>query len=446
MNRSRVAPQPEVAGLAARRIATAILDGVIRRKRPLDDQLEGKDAYLGIERLADRDRALVRRLVATALRRRGTLRHLVDLQLARGWPADAPLIESILLIGASQILFLDVPDHAAVDLAVRLAQADRHGARYSGLVNAVLRNIARAGTGVLADLDVAALDMPAWLFDRWTRHYGEPAARAIAAINAQEPALDLTVKGDADSWAQRLRGRVLPTGTVRAAVHGPVSMLPGFQEGAWWVQDAAAALPVQLFGDLTGKRVVDLCAAPGGKTAQLALAGAAVTAVDRSGPRLNRLRDNLQRLGLSAEVVIADATEWNAEPFDAVLVDAPCSSTGTIRRHPDIPWLKQENDITALANLQRRLIDRAVALTKPGGTIVYCTCSLEPDEGETIVAGLLERDSRVRRAPLAPAEVFGLSALITADGDLRSLPSFLPDPDPQMAGLDGFFAARLTRQ
>jgi 16S rRNA (cytosine967-C5)-methyltransferase len=446
MTTPRAAPSPETAGLAARRIAADILDGVLRRHRPLDEQLDGAGAHPGLAELADRDRALTRALVATVLRRLGTLRHLLGRFLERGLPLAAPRVETALLVGAAQILWLEVPDHAAVDLAVRLVQSDRRAARYAGLVNAVLRRLAQHGAQHLRELDAAALDTPDWLMTRWTRNYGADIARAIARANSQEPALDLTAKDDPAHWAHVLGGRVLPTGSVRAIVHGPVSQLPGFADGAWWVQDAAAALPARLFGDLRGQTVADLCAAPGGKTAQLAAAGAHVIAVDRAPARLDRLRQNLDRLGLAAETVAADATQWQAGPFDAVLLDAPCSSTGTIRRHPDIPWLKHAGDIAKLASVQRRLIAHAVELLKPGGLLVYCTCSLEPEEGVEIVDNLLARDPRLRRRPIASAEVGGLDALVTPTGDLRTLPCQLPDPDPRMAGLDGFFAARLERQ
>ena len=273
-----------------------------------------------------------------------------------------------------------------------------------------------------------------------------PTAHAIAAANGNEPALDLTVKSDPDYWAAKLNGRVLPTGSVRTIAHGAVTALPGFAEGAWWVQDTAAALPARFFGDVRGRRVADLCAAPGGKTAQLAAAGALVTAVDRAPARLKRLAENLTRLSLRAELVCADVAEWTAEQkFDAVLLDAPCSSTGTIRRHPDVPWLKSAADIAQLAGLQRRLLDRAIALLQPGGTLVYCTCSLEPEENEDIVAGLLARDDSVRRAPIAAAEVFGRDEFIGKDGELRTLPCQLADADSRLAGLDGFYAARLVK-
>jgi 16S rRNA (cytosine967-C5)-methyltransferase len=439
------AVQSEAPGLPARRIAADILDGVLRRRRALDELLDGRQAPAGLDALTDRDRALVRHIVATALRRLGSLRYLLDQCLDRGLPKEAPRVESALLVGATQILFLDVPDHAAVDLSVRLVRADRYAARYSKLANAVLRRIARQGADMLGAVDTILLDTPSWLMERWTHHYGTDVARAIALANRAEPALDLTVKSDPEAWAARLGGNVLPTGSVRLIPHGPVPQLPGYDEGAWWVQDAAAALPVRLFGDVRGRAVADLCAAPGGKTAQLACLGAQVTAVDRSPARLERVRENLARLSLAADIVQADAATLAAGPFDGVLIDAPCSSTGTIRRHPDIAWLKQEADFPGLTSLQVRLLDHAVNLTRPGATIVFCTCSLEPEEGEALIADFLAREPRVRRRPVDPAEVAGQGELLTPAGELRTLPTHFPAPDPRLAGLDGFYAVRLVR-
>jgi 16S rRNA (cytosine967-C5)-methyltransferase len=432
-------------GFAVRRIAADIVDGVLRRRRALDEEFDGAAAHPGLAGLAERDRAFTRALAATVLRRLGTLRHLIGLYLDRGVPKEAPRVETALLIGAAQILFLDVPDHAAVDLAVRLAQADRHAAPYSGLINAVLRRLAREGAERLRAFDAAVLDTPEWLMARWIETYGAETAHAIAAANGNEPALDVTVKSDPQGWAARLGGRVTPTGSVRLIAHGAVTALPGFSEGAWWVQDAAAALPARLFGEVGGRRIADLCAAPGGKTAQLAAAGAHVTAVDRSPARLERLRQNLARLSLRAELVCADVTQWTAAPFDAVLLDAPCSATGTIRRHPDVPRLKRASDIVTLAALQRRLIARAVALLRPGGILVFCTCSLEPEEAQDVVADLLAGEAGVHRVPIAPSEVFGCALFISKDGDLRTLPCYCPDSDSRLAGLDGFYAARLQK-
>lgn len=434
-----------VPGLAVRRAAATVIDGVLRRRRPLDELLDDAHTLAGLD---ERDRALARALIGAVLRRLGSLRHLLALFVERGLPAQAPLVETALLVGAAQILFLDVPDHAAVDLSVRLVHADRHAARFAGLVNAVLRRVTREGAARLAALDAVALDMPDWLLVRWRNAYGDATARAIAAANSHEPALDLTVKSDAEGWAARLNGRVLPTGTVRMIAHGPVTALPGFADGAWWVQDAAASLPARLFGNVAGLRVADLCAAPGGKTAQFAAAGAHVTAVDRAPARLERLKQNLARLDLSADLVCADVTTWMPEhaDFDAVLLDAPCTATGTIRRHPDVPWLKRETDVAGLARAQARLIERALALTKSGGTLIYCTCSLEPEENEDIVAALLAREPGAERLPIAATEVFGQAEFINAAGDLRTLPCHLPDADPRFAGLDGFYAARFRKR
>ena len=445
---ARTATPSEVPGLAARRIAADILDGVLHKHRTLDDQLDGAGAHPGLKVLPDRDRALMRRLVATILRRLGTLGHVLSRLLDRGMPADAPRAQSALLIGAAQILWMDVPDHAAVDLSVRLVQSDRRAAKYAGLVNAVLRRCAREGEGLIAEVKGEMLDLPPWLTKRWVAHYGEVTAREMADAIGHEPSLDLTVKADPAQWANRLHGMMLPTGSVRTLLQGSVTMLPGFAEGQWWVQDAAAALPAKLLGDVAGQAVLDLCAAPGGKTAQLALAGAEVIAVDRSPARMARLRDNLARLSLHAEAIVADAGEWQStrtDGFDAILLDAPCTSTGTIRRHPDVAWLRQESDIAQLVATQARLLQKAVSLLRPGGRLVYCTCSLEPEEGEAAVAALLAAEPGLRRARIEPLEVGGLAELITPEGDLRTLPSHLPHSDPRLAGLDGFYAARLVR-
>jgi 16S rRNA (cytosine967-C5)-methyltransferase len=240
-----------------------------------------------------------------------------------------------------------------------------------------------------------------------------------------------------------LQAELLPTGSLRRAAGGAIDVLPGFAEGAWWVQDAAAALPARLLGEVAGRPVIDLCAAPGGKTLQLAAAGARVTAIDRSAPRLERLRQNLARLGLHADVLAADAAEYRPpEPAAAVLLDAPCSATGTIRRHPDVARTRRPGDLAALAGVQDRLLDAALAMLRPGGLLVYCVCSLQPEEGPARIDALLQRDTGVERLPIAAAEIGGLAAAITADCDLRTLPSHWAE----IGGLDGFFACRLRRR
>ncbi|MDE2472062.1 MAG: MFS transporter [Bradyrhizobium sp.] len=447
MPAQRFALPSEAPGLAARRIAADILDGVLYKHRTLDDQLDGAGAHPGLKTLSDRDRALMRRLVATILRRLGTLGHVLSRLLDRGIPTDAPRAQSSLLIGAAQILWMDVPDHAAVDLSVRLVQADRRAAKYAGLVNAVLRRCAREGATLVEEVKDEILDIPPWLHKRWITNYGEATARAMALALAHEPSLDITVKSETEQWASRLHGESLPTGTVRTLLQGSVTHLPGFAEGEWWVQDAAAALPARLFGDVKGKTIVDFCAAPGGKTAQLAQAGARVIALDRSPGRTARLRDNMARLHLEAETVVADAVEWQGDgrAIDGILIDAPCTSTGTIRRHPDVAWLRQEADIAALAALQRRLLQKAAGLLRRGGILVYCTCSLEPEEGEAQISSLLSAEPTLRRVPVTASEVGRLADIIDSGGDLRTLPCHLPHADPRLGGLDGFYAARLVK-
>jgi 16S rRNA (cytosine967-C5)-methyltransferase len=426
-------------GLAARVEARRLLSEVLDRGHSLDALLDEG----GSPALPPRDRALARAIVGTALRRHGEIAGLLQRLIERP-PKGGPLMR-ILEVALTQLLFMEVADHAAVSLAMADVAADQVATRYKGLANAVLRRVARERDAILATLD-PALNTPPWLATRWAKAYGDDGARRIAAAHLVEPALDLSVRSDPAGWAERLGGIALPTGTVRVAASGPVTALPGYEEGAWWVQDAAAALPARLLGDVAGKRVADLCAAPGGKTAQLANAGASVVAVDQSAERLERLTATLARLRLTAEVVRADVLAWQpAEKFDAILLDAPCTATGTIRRHPDIPYLKRGSDIAPLATLQARLIERAAALLKPGGTLVYATCSLEPEEGEAHLAQTLAR-LPLRLAPVMPAELPGLAEAITPAGTVRTLPYLLPMEPGRLSGLDAFFVMRLQKQ
>ena len=422
---------------SARACALDLLEAVLGRRRPLDDAIAD---HPGLARLAARDRAFARLLVATTLRRLGEIDALLARRLDRPLPAKAPAVRNVLRLGACQIAFLGTPPHAAVDTMVALAAA-RAPPPFKGLVNAVLRRLARERPALPDAGDAARLNTPEWLWDSWRAAYGEATATAIAAVHLAEPPLDITVKADADLWAGRLEATVLPTGTLRRPIGGAVSELAGYGEGAWWVQDAAAALPARLLGEVAGETVLDLCAAPGGKTAQLAAAGARVVAVDRE-PRLARLKENLARLRLGAKTVGADVAAWRpGAPAPFVLLDVPCTATGTIRRHPDIVHLKTAADIPRLVALQDRLLAAAADMLAPGGTLVYCACSLEPEEGPRRVEALLARYRRLARAPVAAAEVGGLAELVTAAGDLRTLPCHLA----QFGGLDGFYAARLRR-
>jgi 16S rRNA (cytosine967-C5)-methyltransferase len=449
-NRSAGAPRPTppeaTPGFAARWAAAQAIGDALTLARPLEDRFPGVDAEPGSLGLDARDRALARSIATVAMRRFGTIRKALASFLDKGMPKKAGMLEWILVGAAAQVLFLEASDHAAVDLAVRAVRLDPSAQPYAALANAVLRNIARAKAEILGTSDPFDDDTPVWLATRWRNAYGEATARAIARAHREEPTLDISVKSDPEGWAKRLGGVALPTGSVRLDTHAQIVDLDGYDEGEWWVQDAAAALPARLLSFAPDERAIDLCAAPGGKCAQLALAGAAVSAVDRSAQRLKRLSANLARLKLPAELIVANAMTFDAPPFDAALLDAPCSSTGTIRRHPDVVWTKRPNDIVSLAKLQTELLDRAVALTKPGGLIVFCTCSLEPEEGEGQIAALLRRNPDIRRVPVDASEIGGLSECVTPLGDVRTLPCHLPAATPRQSGLDGFFAARLRRR
>jgi 16S rRNA (cytosine967-C5)-methyltransferase len=423
--------------LAPRQVALDLLMACLDRGQPLDDVL---GQHQGFPKLDPRDRAFVRLLLATTLRRLGEIDGVLGTLIERPLDDDATVALQSMRLGAVQLLFLATPPHAAVDTAVRLVE--QAGLPHlKGLVNAVLRRIAREGVALLGDRDAAKLNTPAWLWQAWTVAYGEESARAIAAAHLVEAPLDITPRGDAEAWAQQLGAEILPTGTLRRAAGGYIADLPGFAEGAWWVQDAAATIPARLMGDIAGKRIADLCAAPGGKTMQLCAGLAAVTAVDVSARRMIRLGENLTRSGLSAELVTSDVSKWKtSDKFDAVLLDAPCSGTGTLRRHPDIAWLKGEEDVTRLTLTQDRLLLRAVELLEPGGTLIYAVCSLQEDEGPARIESLLARRPNLRRVPVQPEELPGLAEAITPAGDVRTLPSMWAE----RGGIDGFYVARLT--
>ncbi len=454
--------------MSARIAAAELLIAVLDRGRALEDALGEVPSFNALE---GRDRAFARALVGASLRRLGGINTVLSRFLERPLPESAAYARALLHIGAAQLLVLGTPPHAAVGETVAAANALRQARGFAKLINAVLRRVAREGADALAALPPGA-DLPAWLYTRWRAAFGE-AASDIAGALLQEPPLDLTVKEDARGWAQRLEATLTPTGSVRllplslaekgpgdegrsneqpphhrGAPHpltpspqgrGGIENLAGFADGAWWVQDAAAALPALVIGDVRGKRVLDLCAAPGGKTLQLAAMGAHVTAVDKSAARLERLRENLLRTKLDAEIVCADALEFRAQPFDAILLDAPCTSTGTLRRHPDVAWLRRPSDVRTLAELQGRLVAACAKLLKPGGRLVYAVCSLEPEEGPGVAAQALA--DGWRRIPIDAEEFAGAAAFISADGDLRTLPSHWPD----IGGLDGFYVSRLER-
>ncbi len=415
------------------------LGAILREGRTLDQALA---AAPGLDALPSRDSAFARLLLLTTLRRLGQIDAFLARLMDRPLPARRGAVQDLLRLGIAQLAFLETPAHAAVASTVALAQGQRL-APYRGLVNAVLRRAAH-GHGAIAELDAPRLNTPDWLWNSWAEAYGEARCRAIAETHLNEPPLDLSLVSDTPERVTELcaalGARRLPGGSLRLRGAGDVTRLAGYDAGEWWVQDAAAALPARLLGPVAGKRVLEIGAAPGGKTAQLAAAGARVAAVDRSAPRLARLRENLGRLRLEAEVVEADALDWQpTEPFDTVLLDAPCTATGTIRRHPDIPHLRGPADVDRLADLQGRLLAHTAAMVAPGGLLVYASCSLQPEECEQRVEIFLASAPEFSRLPVRAGELEGLSEAVTTAGDLRTLPYHWAEH----GGMDGFYAARL---
>jgi 16S rRNA (cytosine967-C5)-methyltransferase len=422
-----------------------LIRAVVEEGHALDDAMARHFASEQARAMDARDRGLAHLIAASVLRRRGELGYAISRFIERPLPEARGGLSHILHAAAAQLLLLGIAPHAVINIAVTQVRRDRAARRFDKLANAVLRRVAEKGAAALDGAGGPACNFPRWMAGRWRKAYGGALADAIMSASLAEAPLDLTVRADPAAWAERLNGNVLPTGTVRLIERGAVDALPGYAEGAWWVQDAAAALPARLLGDVDGLNVADLCAAPGGKTAQLATHGAKVTAVDASAERLERVRQNLRRLGLTVETVVADVASWQpGKTFDAILLDVPCTATGTIRRHPDIIHLKREADIARLAEIQAGLLDAALKLLKPGGTLVYCSCSLEPEEGEALFTAALARHDGLARRPIAPGEA-GIDAhWITPTGDLRTLPCYSP-ADPPGGGMDGFFAARLIK-
>jgi len=406
-----------------RESAFDLLTAVLERHRPLEEALGALPA------LEPRDRAAAHRLAAAVLRRMGTLDAVLEPFLRKEPPEP---VRQVLRIGAAGLLLLETPVHAAVGTAVDLAK--RRGLTpFAGLINAVLRKVAAGGPDALDDLDPARLDTPAWLWAAWGQ-----AARAIATAHQSEAPLDLSLKPGA---APPEGGLLLPTGSVRFPAGTRVADIPGFESGEFWVQDAAAALPALLLAPRPRERIADLCAAPGGKTAQLAAAGAIVTAIERDANRIERLTANLAHWRLHANVINADATEWTPpDLFDAVLLDAPCSATGTIRRHPDVARIKRPRDVQTVTLAQDKLLDAAAAMLRPGGRLIYAVCSLQPEEGAPRIAAAIARTG-LRHDKFRADELAALPEALTREGFLRTHPGLWRD----RGGMDGFFAARLIR-
>ncbi|WP_375650765.1 RsmB/NOP family class I SAM-dependent RNA methyltransferase [Bartonella sp. OT172YNZD] len=442
--------EKNVPGLVVRQVCVRLLGAVVDKRTPLSGLTDNEHGHPQYLKLSQRDRLLCRAILTASLRHRGQITAALSRFLVRPLPPQALSLQHLLHISVAQILYLDIPDHAAIDLAVRVGKLDPRMRRFSGVVNALLRNIAREAMPLRQQVPTIE-GVPAWFGQLLMSAYGTEKAHQIIAIQSVEPPFDLTVKSDSVGWAKRLGGVVLPNGSVRLnRLECSVSDLLGYSEGTWWVQDFAAALPACLLGKLRGKRVADLCASPGGKTAQLALQGAQVTAIELSANRVKRLKENMERLHFSVHIWQGDVRNFHpAQFFDAVLLDAPCSSTGTIRRHPDILWTKSRGDIVKLAALQYDLLVAAISLVKVGGRIVFSNCSLAREEGEDLIEKILSIRNDIVLEPIYPEEMGALAHLLCG-GMLRTTPADFCHKNCDVGktaflGMDGFFAARLRK-
>ncbi|WND04119.1 transcription antitermination factor NusB [Temperatibacter marinus] len=424
----------------SRKVAVEAFRAVLEKQQTLENAITES---ANREKLDSRDRAFVVQLTSTALRRYGSLIGTLDFMMEKPFKENATDVRAVILLGMTQIFFMRTDDHAAVNESVNLLYGKRE--RYRGIANAILRRSIRERDEILSHMEsTPEEDLPHWIASSWTQTYGAEIVAKIAQCLRHPPKIDLTVKNDADrdDLALELEAKIMPTGNLRIDPTD-VSKLSGYDQGAWWVQDLATSIPATLLGDIKGKTVVDFCAAPGGKTMQLAAAGAQVIAVDRSKPRLKRLHANMKRTWLKAKVITDDALTVDLSDYeiDHILLDAPCTATGTLRRNPDMMWCKDPEDVIKLAGLQKRMLKRSFDLLPVGGTLIYCVCSLEAPESIDPITDFLSRTKTAERRPITSSEVGGLKELITEDGDLLCLPHYLSDE----GGMDGFYAARLTK-
>lgn len=418
-------------GLPARRTAHHLMMQITTEGRLMAELIAGG----ALAQLANDDRARAQRLATDTLRGLDRADRMLKPYLKKT-PPDHVL--NALRLGVIELCGGAAP-HGVVNAYVEIVSRNKRTQSMKGLTNAILRKIAEEGPQGWAKRAIPLT--PGWLRQPLVAAWGRDAVTGIEAAHFAGAPLDLTAKGDPAELAQAVGGVVLPTGSVRIADAGQVSALPGYAQGDWWVQDAAAAIPVKALGDVAGLRVLDLCAAPGGKAMQLAAGGAQVTALDISERRMGRIAENLTRVGLSATCVVSDAFDFAEGDFDAILLDAPCSATGTIRRHPDLPYAKDGSEFGALIAQQEAMIDHALTLLKPGGRLVFCTCSLLPDEGEVQVEEALNRHPGLT-TDVAALSIAGIDpAWITPEGGLR----LRPDYWPELGSMDGFYVAVLTK-
>lgn len=432
--------QNPILSPSARLSALGALVQSLDKHKPLDSAWVADRHFSS---MSPSDKAFAQLLAKTALRRLGQIDAILSQFLERPLAPSASRVMHTLRLGVVQLIWLDTPPHAAVHSAVEMTKQLKME-KFGGLVNAVLKKVAQGGKAIADAQDAARLNTPQWLWESWEKAYGPDTARRIAEMHLKEPPLDISVKSDPAFWAEQLGGVVLPIGgSVRLRDTRNITQLKGFSEGSWWVQDLAATIPARLLGDVREKRVIDLCAAPGGKTAQLAAGGAKVSAVDMSKERIAMLKTNVHRLKLQADYVTTDASKWlPAIAPDAILLDAPCSATGTLRRHPDVAWHRRPEDIARLVVTQAKMLRHAFDMLKPGGILVYSVCSLQPEEGEEQITSFLAERKDAVLTPVDPAIIGGLTECITGRGELRTLPCHLAELD----GMDGFYAAVLRKK
>lgn len=423
----------------ARLSAVFALAYTLDKNKPMDSAWLADRYFFS---MSPSDKAFTQLLVKTVLRHLGQIDAIIATLLERPLPVKSSRVNHILRIGIAQLIWLKTPQHAAVHSAVEITKQIRME-KFSGLVNAVLKRVIAEGDAIIKQQDAAHINTQKWLWDAWSEAYGEVNARKIAEVHMVEPPLDITAKSTPEIWAKELGGTLLPTGSIRLHDARNITHLKGFADGSWWVQDMAASIPALLLGDVKDKKVIDFCAAPGGKTAQLAASGAKVSAIEMSKERMNVLKSNLNRLKLPAECINIDASIYSPEfTVDAILLDAPCSATGTIRRHPDVAWHKKPEDVERLTEIQYKLLDHALDILKEGGVLVYSVCSLQPEEGERQLTRILSARSDIEPVPVKPDMVGGLKECITARGEIRTLPLHLAE----IGGMDGFYAVVLAKK
>ncbi|MBY7648964.1 MAG: MFS transporter [Candidatus Liberibacter europaeus] len=434
-------------GMNVRVVSSNLLSLVMKKHISLSSLLDTEHGDPAFLRLSNIDQALVRAILNTTLRFLPRIDAVLDFLLVFPLPKKNHSLKQLLRVSIAQILYLDVADYAVVDLSVEQVKYDKKNRYFSKLVNYILRRTSQEKTELLNRFSEISV-IPEWFSTRLDSFYGKEVRYAISESLLASSYIDLTVKSDVTMWANKLNAVVLPTGGIRLKeFKGNISSIPGFDDGDWWVQDAAASIPVQLFGELENVSVLDLCAAPGGKTAQLIMAGAKVTALDISQRRLRKLKDNLRRLDLSADVIESNAFDYCPETlFDAVLVDSPCSSTGTVRRHPDVLWTRNMDDIVKSANFQESLLLHGLNLIKPGGLIVFSNCSLDKQDSEEVVMRVLKNSlGSVELVPLTVDNWKNIAMAITNEGWIRITPDMFREIEGASPGIDGFFAAVLRR-